>query len=103
MKEHYGENAPYKTLAGFRRARRAQATKYKENRKAWDTMQEKPLNNLTNWKMSGKIGIEPNPNAKIDCAVSWEIVNTKAHKDEIGKLIGNKSVEKTVAKIETEY
>ncbi|MBE5740743.1 MAG: hypothetical protein E7352_01275 [Clostridiales bacterium] len=39
MQEHYAKKnqpAPYKTLAGFRRARRAQATEYKENRKVWD-------------------------------------------------------------------
>ena len=38
MKAYYeskGIDAPYKTLGAFRRARRGQATQYKENRKVW--------------------------------------------------------------------
>jgi hypothetical protein len=38
MKAYYeskGEEAPYKTLGAFRRARRAQAQSYKDNRKEW--------------------------------------------------------------------
>lgn len=105
MQEHYAKKnqpAPYKTLAGFRRARRLRAAEYKENRKVWGTMQETVPNNLTDWKLSGKMGIEPNPQAKVDCAVSWKVINKKEHKDKVERFVGNNAVGKTVSKIETE-
>lgn len=106
MKRHYAgreEEMPYTTLAGFRRARRAQTESYKDNRKEWNSMQESATNNLTDWRLSGRIGIEPNPNAKKDCAVSWKAINTKAHNDGIRSLVGNNSViGKAISNIETE-
>jgi hypothetical protein len=105
-----GEEAPYKSLASFRRARRAQAQSYKDNRKEWsmnistkkhrniDATAEKPL---TLWEQSDKVGKEPNPNAKIDCAVSWAKINNKRHKDKLIGFVGNSTVGKAVANIET--
>lgn len=104
MKAHYkgiGEEPPYSTLGAFRRAKRAETMEYKEKRKTW-IMQETVENSLTNWKLSGKMGKEPNPNAKTDCAVFWKIVNTKTHKDELAVLLGEKKVCIAVSKIETE-
>ena len=104
MQEHYAKRnqpAPYKTLAGFRRARRAQAESYKDSRKEWDIVKENVPNGLTSWADSGKIGIEPNPNAKRECAVLWQKINTKKHKDKLIGFVGDSMVGKTVATIET--
>lgn len=105
MRQHYAgreDEMPYKTLAGFRRARRARAMEYKEYRKVWGAMRETPTNSLTDWRLSGKIGKEPNPNAKADCAVSWKFINKKVHKDRLAKFVGDNIVGKTVSKIEAE-
>lgn len=51
MQEHYAKKkqpAPYTTLAGFRRARRAQAESYKHSRKAWVAKEETLQTHLTN-------------------------------------------------------
>ena len=57
MRQHYAgreEEMPYKTLAGFRRARRSQSKEYLENRKKWaQTTKEKSANPLTNAENSG--------------------------------------------------
>ena len=117
MKAYYenkGEEVPYKTLAGFRRAKRAQSVAYLENRKEWGENQKqskKAKNQQTNseeisekrltlWTISGNLGKESNPNAKVDCAVDWKDINTKHHKDALIKLTGSRNVGLTIAKIE---
>ena len=100
--ENKGEEAPYKTLGAFRRARRAQAQSYKDNRKEWNTMKESIPNGLTNWKYSGRIGKEPNPNAETDCAVSWKRINNKKHRDGVVNLVADVTVGKAVSNIESE-
>ena len=97
-----GETPPYTTLAGFKRARRAKAQSYKDNKKVWSAMEETATNSLTNWKNSGKIGKEPNPNAKVDCAVLWKHINNKKHKDNVVNLVGDVTVGKAVSNIENE-
>ena len=50
MKAHYeaqGQEPPYKTLAAFRRARRAQSEHYKETRKEWKSIADETNNNAT--------------------------------------------------------
>ena len=123
MREFYqakGIDAPYSTLAAFRRARRAQSENYQESRKEWgEKPQEKPSGNdnaaeqqtipreisekrLTLWAQSDKMGREPNPNASVDCAVDWRAINTKQHNDALIKLTGNKNVALSIARIERE-
>ena len=46
--ENKGEEAPYKTLGAFRRARRAQAQSYKDNRKEWSAKNEIAKDSTTN-------------------------------------------------------
>jgi hypothetical protein len=51
MKAYYksiGEEPPYKTLGGFRRAKRAQSTAYADNKKEWSELNKRPQNHLTN-------------------------------------------------------
>jgi hypothetical protein len=49
MQAHYGENAPYKTLAGFRRASRAQSEEFKKYKAVWSRKidEEKDLTIVT--------------------------------------------------------
>ena len=105
MKAYYAgreDEMPYKSLGASRRARRAHTGNYKENRKVWNTMRENNPNGLTDLSKNVTIDSKTNPNAKIDCAVSWKVINTKQHKDNISLFVFNKEVGKTVARIETE-
>lgn len=61
MQEHYAKKkqpAPYTTLAGFRRARRAQAQSYKDSRKEWNKSlkeeNKQSQQNLMNYKIPSK-------------------------------------------------
>ena len=56
--ESKGLDAPYKTLAAFRRARRAQAQSYKDNRKEWSEKKELSQNPLTNDGNNAKINTD---------------------------------------------
>ena len=100
--ENKGLEAPYKTLGAFRRSRRSQAQSYRDNRKEWNTMKESIPNGLTNWKYSGRIGKEPNPNAETDCAVSQKRINNKKHRDGVVNLVADVTVGKAVSNIESE-
>ena len=53
--ESKGLDAPYKTLGAFRRARRAQAQSYKDNRKEWSEKKELSQTLLTNTSKRGNI------------------------------------------------
>ena len=70
MHEYYqakGIDAPYATLAAFRRARRAQSENYRESRKEWaQTTQENRQNPLTNVQNRGRIEM---PNNEVDIEI----------------------------------
>ena len=103
MKAYYesrGEEVPYKTLAGFRRAKRANSKEYKEVKKIITKpikISEKPL---TKWELSGKLGESENPNAEVDCAVNWKQIKTKKHHDNLIKATDNKKVAISLGRIE---
>ena len=99
------KEAPYATLSAFRRARRAQSKNYLESRKEWyRTTEEKNSfmvveKRLTLWAISGKLGKEPNPNAKVDCAVDWKSINNKKYHDALIRFAGSRNVGLSIVKI----
>ena len=100
MKAYYksiGEEPPYKTLGGFRRAKRAQSTAYTDNKKEWSKLNKRPQNHLTNESENNII--KENSDLHADYSVDWSVVNTKAYQDTIISLIDKKVLGKAVYKI----
>lgn len=93
MKAYYkllGEEPPYKTLGGFRRAKRAGSESYKEARKTFEKRLTKEKENNIIKEQNGFGG---------EHSVAWSVINTKDYQDKIIALTDKKVLGKAVYKV----
>ena len=90
MKAFYGKDMPYKTLGGFRRAKRAQTESYIATRKTFEKRLTKEKENNIIKEQNGLVE---------DYAVNWNLVNTKAYQDKIIEVTDKKVLGKSVYKV----
>ena len=91
--ESKGLEAPYKTLGAFRRARRAQAQSYKDNRKEWSEKVQFSEGNSKNTSLNSRKRLTNEEkrsrlDEKGETSVNWSKVKTKSYQDNLYVLVG---------------